>query len=77
MNKPAKPEAEDVDDLSDLYGGPPPTEAEWDAWMNANRDEINASIERAEQEFAEGKSVTWDPEAIMAEVREQLRREGR
>ena len=77
MNKPAKPEAEDVDDLSDLYGGPPPTEAEWDAWMEANRDEINASLRRARQEFAEGKATPWDPEAIMSEVREQLRKEGR
>ena len=76
MNKPAKPEADARDDLADLYGGPPPTEAEWDAWMEANRDEINASIEKAEWEFAEGKSVPWDPEALMAEVREQLRREG-
>ena len=32
MNKPAKPEAEDVDDLSDLYG-PPLTAAEGaDRW---------------------------------------------
>lgn len=76
MNKAAKPEA-DEDDLSDLYGGPPPTEAEWDAWMQAHRDEINASIEKAERELAEGKSVPWDPEAIMAEVREQLRKESR
>jgi len=77
MNKPAKPEADDVDDLSDLYGGPPPSEVEWDAWMEANRDEINASLRRARQEFAEGKSAPWDPEAIMSEVREQLRKEGR
>lgn len=76
MNKPAKPEANDVDDLSDLYGGPPLTEAQWDAWMEANRDEINASLRRARQEFAEGKSVPWDPEAIMSEVRDQLRKEG-
>jgi antitoxin ParD1/3/4 len=76
MNKPAKPEADDIDDLSDLYG-PLPTEAEWDAWAENNRDEINASLRRARQEFAEGKSVPWDPEAIMDEVREQLRKEGR
>jgi antitoxin ParD1/3/4 len=77
MNKPAKPEADDVDDLSDLYGGPPPTEVAWDAWMEANRAEINASLRRARQELAEGKSAPWDPEAIMSEVREQLRKEGR
>ena len=76
MNKPAKPEADDVDDLSDLYG-PPLTETEEEAWIARNRDEINASLDQARQEFAEGKSVPWDPEAIMDEVREQLRKEGR
>ncbi|WP_184717203.1 hypothetical protein [Caulobacter sp.] len=76
MNKPAKPQADDVDDLSDIHG-PMPTDAEWDAWAEQNRDEINESLRRARQEFAEGKSVAWDPEAIMDEVREQLRREGR
>lgn len=77
MNKPTKPEADDVDDLSDLYGGSPPTEVQWDAWMEANRDEVNASLRRARQAFAEGKSAPWEPEAIMSEVRDQLRKEGR
>jgi hypothetical protein len=74
MNKPAKPEAEDFDDLSDLYGGPPPTEAEWDAWWELNRDESSA-VGRG---GAGGNRAAhaWDPEEIMAEVREQLRKEG-
>jgi hypothetical protein len=76
MNKPAKPEADDFDDLSDLYG-PMPTEAEWDAWIARNLDEINESLDKARQEFEEGKSVPWDPEAVMDEVREQLRKESR
>ncbi|NQE64511.1 hypothetical protein [Caulobacter sp. RHG1] len=76
MNKPAKPEADDADDLSGIYG-PMPTKAEWDAWIVRNLDEINESLDRARQEFAEGKSVPWDPEAVMDEVREQLRKEGR
>ncbi len=68
MNKPAKPEADDVDHLSDLYGGPPPTEAEWDAWIEANRDEVNASLDRARQDLAEGRAIPWDIEAILADV---------
>jgi antitoxin ParD1/3/4 len=75
MNKPVKPEADDLDDLSDVYG-PLPTEAEMEAWIARNRDEINASLVRARREHAEGKSQPWDSEEIMAEVREQLRKEG-
>jgi antitoxin ParD1/3/4 len=77
MNKPAKPQADDFDDLSDLYGGPPPTEAEMDAWIAANLDEINASLREARQELAEGKTEPWTMDDIMAEVREELRKEGR
>ena len=74
MNKPAKPEAEAFDDLSDLYGGPPPTEAEWDAWIAANRDEINESLRRARQDFAEGKAKPWDIEEMLAEARAELKK---
>ena len=77
MNKPAKPETDDFDDLSDVYGGPPPTEAEMEAWIERNRDEINASLDQARQEFAEGKATPWSMDEIMAEVREELRKEGR
>ena len=75
MNKPAKPEADDFDDLSDLYG-PPLTEAETEAWIERNRDEINASLDQARQELAEGKATPWNMDEIMAEVREELRKEG-
>jgi len=72
MNKPSKPEAEDFDDLSDLYGGPPPTEAEWDAWIEANRDKINESIVRGRQEFAEGKATPWNFEEMLADARAEF-----
>ena len=72
MNKLTKP-ASDVE--TDF--GPELSEAEMDAWIARNRDEINASLVRARQDFAEGKAEPWDPEEIMAEVREQLRNEGR
>jgi antitoxin ParD1/3/4 len=72
MNKPSKPEAEDFDDLSDLYGGPPPTEAEWDAWIAANRDEINESLVRARQDFAEGKATPWNFEEMLADARAEF-----
>lgn len=71
MNKPAKPEADDFDDLSDIYG-PMPTEAEWDAWIARNLDEINESLDRARREFAEGKAKPWDIEEMLAEARAEL-----
>lgn len=73
MNKPAKPEADDLDDLSDLYG-PPLTEAEEDAWIARNRDEINASLRRARQEFAEGKAAPWDVDEMLGDLREELKK---
>jgi hypothetical protein len=76
MNKPAKPETDDFDDLSDLYGAPL-TEVEMEAWIERNRDEINESLEQARQELAEGKATPWSMDEIMAEVREELRKEGR
>ena len=76
MNKPAKPEAGDFDDLSDLYG-PLPTEVEMEAWIARNRDAINESLREARQELAEGKTEPWTMDDIMAEVREELRKEGR
>ncbi len=66
MNKPAKPEADDADDLSDIYG-PMPTEAEWDAWIARNLDEINESLDQARQELAEGKSLPWNIGEILAD----------
>lgn len=71
MNKPAKPEADHFDDLSDLYG-PPLTEVEMEAWIERNRDEINASLEQARQELAEGKAMPWDIEEMLADARAEF-----
>jgi len=76
MNKLIQPEANDFDESSDPFG-PPLSDVDMEAWIERNRDEINASLVRARQDFAEGKAEPWDPEDIMAEVREQLRNEGR
>ena len=73
MNKPAKPQADDVDDLSDLYG-PPLTEAEEDAWFERNRDEINASLDQARQEFAEGKAAPWDVDEMLGDLRAEYKK---
>nr|WP_295110894.1 hypothetical protein [uncultured Caulobacter sp.] len=74
MNKPAKPEADDLEPVGDGLG-PIPTEAEMDAWYERNREVIGQLVEEA---LAETEPPTpWDPEEIMAEVREQLRKEGR
>ena len=71
MNKPAKPEAEDVDDLSDLYG-PPLTEAEEADRWERNRHEINDSLVRARREFAEGKATPWNFEEMLADARAEF-----
>jgi antitoxin ParD1/3/4 len=71
MNKPAKPEADEDDDLSDLFG-PPLTQAEEDAWWERNRDEINASLEQARQELAEGKATPWNFEEMLADARAEF-----
>ena len=71
MNKPVKPEADDFDDLSDLYG-PPLTEAEMEAWIARNREAINESLREARQEFAEGKAEPWDMDEILADLRTEF-----
>ncbi len=71
MNKSAKPRADDFDDLSDLYG-PPLTEAEMEAWIERNRDEINASLVEARREFAEGKAAPWDLDEMLADLRAEF-----
>jgi hypothetical protein len=71
MNKPAKPEADDFDNLSDLYGRPL-TEAEMDAWLERNRDEINMSLVHARQELAEGKATPWNIEGMLADARAEF-----
>lgn len=74
MNKPAKPEADDLDPIGDGLG-PIPTEPEMDAWFERNREIIGQLVQEALDETE--PPAAWDPEAIKAEVREQLRKEGR
>ena len=71
MNKLTQPVPED-DDF-----GPELSEAEMDAWIARNRDAINQSIIEADREFAEGNAQPWTMDEIMAEVEEELRKEGR
>ena len=71
MNKLTKPVPDDEGDF-----GPEVSEADMEAWIARNLDAINESIREARREHAEGKSQPWDSEEIMAEVREQLRKEG-
>jgi len=70
MNKLTQPVPDD-----ELFG-PELSEAEMEAWIARNRDAINESLREARREHAEGKSKPWDSEEILAEVREQLRKEG-
>lgn len=51
MNKPAKPEADDLDDLF----GPPLTQAEEDAWFERNREAIGQLVDEAWAEFERGE----------------------
>jgi hypothetical protein len=71
MNKLTKPVPQE-DDF-----GPELSEAELEAWFARNREALNESIAQARKDHAEGRSKSWDGEEIMAEVREQLRKEGR
>jgi antitoxin ParD1/3/4 len=69
MNKPAKPEADDVDDLSDLFG-PPLTEAEEAAWWERNREAINELVAEA---LAETEPPTpWNFEEMLADARAEF-----
>ncbi len=72
MNKLTQPVPGD-----DELFGPELSEAEMEAWIARNRDAINESLREARQEFAEGKAEPWDMKEIMAEVEEELRKEGR
>ncbi len=71
--KSAKPESNvPVEDDEDFLR--PPTEqetAELDAWIDRNKDALNASIRRAREDFARGESYTL--EDVMAEIRERRR----
>ena len=72
MNKLSKPVPEDDGDF-----GPELSEAELEAWFERNRDALNESLVQARKDHAAGLSKPWDMEEIMAEVREELRKEGR
>ena len=72
MNTPTQPVPEDDEPF-----GPELSEAEMDAWLARNRDAINESLREARQELAEGRAEPWDMDEIMAEVEEELRKEGR
>jgi hypothetical protein len=72
MNKPTQPVPEDDEPF-----GPELSEAEMDAWIARNRDAINESLVEARRDLAEGRAEPWDMEEIMAEVEEELRKEGR
>ena len=72
MNKLTKPVPSHGDDF-----GPELSEAELEAWFTRNRDALNESLIQARRDHAEGLSKPWDMEEIMAEVREELRKEGR
>lgn len=72
MNKPTQPVPDD-----DALFGPELSEAEMDAWIARNRDAINESLREARQELAEGRAEPWDMNEILAEVEEELRKEGR
>lgn len=72
MNKLTKP----VPDDEELFGRKL-SEAEMEAWIARNRDAINESLREARQEFAEGKAEPWSMADIMAEVEEELGKEGR
>jgi len=71
MNKLTQPVPDD-----ELFGSEL-SEAEMEAWIARNRDAINESLREARQEFAEGKTEPWSMEDVMAEVEEELRKEGR
>jgi hypothetical protein len=53
MNKPAKPEAHDLEPIDDGLG-PIPTETEMDAWFDRNRDAIGLLVEEATAEIERG-----------------------
>lgn len=72
MNKPAKPEAEDVDDLDPIGDGPGPipTEDEMDAWYERNREVIAELVEEA---LAETEPPTpWNFEEMLADARAEF-----
>jgi antitoxin ParD1/3/4 len=72
MNKPSKPEADDVDDLDPIGDGlgPIPTEAEMDAWYERNREVIGELVAEA---LAETEPPTpWNFEEMLADAKAEF-----
>jgi antitoxin ParD1/3/4 len=62
MNKPAKPVPEDEEVF-----GPELSEAALDAWVERNREALNASLQVARDELARGERDTRTFQEIIAE----------
>lgn len=72
MNKPAKPEADDVDDLEAVGEGfgSVPSEVEMDAWAERNQEVIGQLVEEA---LAETEPPTpWNFEEMLADARAEF-----
>ncbi len=67
MNKLTKPVPENDDDF-----GPERSGAEMDAWIARNRDAINALIQEARQDVAEGNVEPWNFEEMMADAKREF-----
>lgn len=70
MNKPAKPEADDLEPFDDGLG-PIPTDAERDAWFERNRDAI---IQMVEDGFAEIERGELDERSFAEIIAEGIQR---
>ena len=72
MNKPAKPEADDFDDLGPIDDGlgPIPTEFEMEAWFERNREAINELVQEALDET--DPPTPWTFEEMLADARAEF-----
>jgi antitoxin ParD1/3/4 len=71
MNKPAKPEADDLEQIDGL--GSLPTEAEMDGWFERNRDAIGLLVEEAGAEIERGE---YDERSFAEIIAEGIQRHG-
>ena len=67
-----EPEAAYLHDEDDT----PPEDAAYDAWIERNKDAINASVEKAHQEYLRGECRSLDEVMadIMARAAERIRK---
>jgi len=72
MNKPAKPEADDFDDLEPIGDGlgPVPTEVEMEAWFERNGEAINELVQEALDET--NPPTPWNLEEMLADARAEF-----